>query len=149
MTPMKSTVFFIALILIQENGIYVYCQQNKGVLDSVIETVTNPENVVFGLKVAGTAAVGIVAAPAVIGAAGFGAAGVGAGTVAAAVQSTWFGSAITGVTGAAFSALQSAGAAGLSLGAKSVIVATSGAVVKVYDSVVGNSKEKGNDCSKR
>lgn len=90
----------------------------------------------------------IAAAPVVIGAAGFGAAGVTAGSVAAAVQSAWFGGAITGLSGTVFSSLTSVGAAGLGVGAKVVVGAASGAAVKAYE-LFSDASEENESCSKK
>ena len=66
---------------------------------------------------AGAAAV--AAAPFVLGAAGFTAGGVAAGSVAAGVQSAIYGGAVG--SGTVFAALQSAGVAGIGMGAKVAI----------------------------
>ena len=67
-------------------------------------------------------AAAVAATPFVLGAAGFTAGGVAAGSVAACVQSAIYGGAVG--SGTVFAALQSAGAAGIGMGAKLAISTT-------------------------
>ena len=93
----------------------------------------------LGVGVGVGAVAGIAAAPLVLSAAGFTAGGVAAGSIAARVQSVVYGGATCGV----FSALQSAGAAGLGLVgnavAGSVGAGVAAGTAKVVDSVKNKS----------
>lgn len=90
----------------------------------------------------GTAA--LAAAPIVLGAAGFTAAGVTAGSVAAGVQSAVYGGTVASTS--AFAALQSAGAAGLSAAAKTVIFAAGSWMATSFKNVWAPCEE-GPKCS--
>jgi len=95
---------------------------------------------VVGAVAGGTVAV--AAAPAVLGAVGFTATGVAAGSIAASVQSVVYGAFTCGV----FSALQSAGAAGVGLataaGGAVVGALTGGTAVAVAEKVQNDGKKK-------
>ena len=96
----------------------------------------------MGIGVGVGAVAGVAAAPFVLSAAGFTAGGVAAGSIAASVQSVVYGGATCGV----FSALQSAGAAGLGLVGNAVAGSVGAGVAagsaKVVDIVKNKSTKK-------
>ncbi|XP_055934749.1 interferon alpha-inducible protein 27, mitochondrial-like [Argiope bruennichi] len=143
---------FIVLQLTQLNiGCYAECRCGKksSYWDTVKETVSGAsksELLLYGVKTAAVAGAAVVATPLLVSAAGFGAGGIAAGSAAAAVQSAWFGGTISGITGTAFAALQSIGAAGLGFVGKTAVVSSSGLAVKVYDAIKGGSDDENCDC---
>ncbi|GIY25958.1 hypothetical protein CDAR_463861 [Caerostris darwini] len=142
MASTLTTVFFIALCLTQNTGCYAdccksaNCEKQSNMWESVKETASQAATsdlLIYGLKTATVAGTVIAGVPLLVSAAGFGAGGIAAGSIAAAVQGTWFGGSLAGLTGTAFAGLQSIGAAGLGIGAKTAIVTASSAVVKAYE----------------
>ncbi|GFU33714.1 hypothetical protein NPIL_562971 [Nephila pilipes] len=154
---MFSTLKVVILIFLYLTQNICYCShscgednhgRNQNFWDTVKETVSEASKndiLTFGLKTAALAGTAIVGAPVLVSAAGFGAGGIAAGSLAATVQGLWFGGSLAGMSGAAFAGLQSIGAAGLGVVAKTAIVTASGAAVKAFDVLKGDSKPESKD----
>ena len=110
---MKLSSYALLLLLLP----VVYCDLQNACCAKSVSVSDLLREPACAAMVGAAGIISIVAAPLALAAAGFGAVGIGAGTVAATWQST-------SIAGTAFSALQSAGMAGVALGTKAVIGST-------------------------